>query len=335
MTSYDGLGRLVEERHLMTAAAEKRPIYLDCDTGIDDSLALAYLLASPDVELVGVGTVSGNTSAAQAARNSLALLELAGRSDVPVAVGAHDPLRGRFDGGVPHIHGHNGIGGVEVPEASRRPEEGTAAELLLRLSREYEGALEVVAVGPQTNLARALALDPALAGRVAAVTAMGGAALAPGNVTAVAEANIWNDPEAAQIVIEAGWKVTLVPLDITLENTLDEGDRARLLASPVPLARALGQMLDHYFEFYLPLYGVRSCPLHDPMAAAVAARGVVPTRAPAVAVEVDTTDGPGRGQTIADLRGQRRGALDQEGATVRVVLEIDRPLGPHLVDLLV
>lgn len=308
-----------------------RPIYLDCDTGIDDSLALAYLLSSADVALVGVGTVSGNTDAAQAARNSLALLELAGRADVPVAIGAHDPLNGRYDGGVPEIHGVNGIGGVQIADAERRPERESAAELLIRLSHTHAGALRIVTVGPLTNLALALAMDPTLPTRIAAVTSMGGAASAPGNVTAVAEANIWNDPEAAQLTLSAGWPLTLVPLDVTMENRLDEADRQALLDSRDPLARALGQMLDHYFDFYLPEYGVRSCALHDPLAAAIAVGGVRATRNPAVPVEVDTSAGPGRGQVICDLRGQRLGQRDSPGATVRVVLATDRSLGAHLV----
>lgn len=310
------------------------PTYFDCDTGIDDAMALAYLLGAPAIRLVGVGTVSGNTNAAQAARNSLALLALGGRDDVPVAVGAHDHLRGRFDGGVPHIHGHNGIGDIDIPDAGSPVEGETAAELLLRLSHEHPGALRVVAVGPLTNLALALAEDPTLVERIASVTVMGGAALVPGNLTAVAEANVGNDPEAAQAVLSAGWPVVLVPLDVTMANTLDERDRKRLVGSRDPLARAVGEMLDLYFAFHEPILGVRGCALHDPLAAAIAAGGIRAERAPAVPVEVDVTDGPGRGQTVCDLRAQRLGARDHEGATVRVVLATDRPLGPHLLDAL-
>ncbi|WP_022882495.1 nucleoside hydrolase [Gryllotalpicola ginsengisoli] len=314
----------------MTPAA--RPVYLDCDTGIDDALAIAYLLASPEVRLVGVGTVSGNTSAAQAARNSLALLELAGHTEVPVAVGAHDPLAGGFDGGVPHIHGRNGIGDVELPEPTTRPVAGTAAELLLRLAHEHAGRLEVVTVGPLTNLALALDAEPGLPALVRSVTTMGGAALVPGNVSAVAEANIANDPEAALCVVGTRWDLTLVPLDVTLEHTLEESDRAALLQSQSPLAQALGRMLDLYFDFYLPFYGRRASALHDPLAAAIAVGGVHATRAPAVPITVDAGHGPGRGQTVVDLRGQRLATVDHEGVRTRVVLETDAPLAPHLIE---
>ena len=308
-----------------------RPLYFDCDTGIDDSVALAYLLASPEIDLVGIGTVSGNVSSAAAADNTLRLLALAGREDIPVATGAHDPLAGTFDGGAPHVHGANGIGGIELPEATARPVAEDAADLLLRLSREYPGELEVLTVGPLTNIGIALQRDPSLPERILRVTTMGGAALVPGNITPVAEANIGNDPEAAAALVEAAWPVTLVPLDATMANTLEEEDRARLLASDVPLARALGEMLDHYFDFYVAEYGRRSSALHDPLAAALAVGGIRASVAPAVPVAVDTTSGPGRGQTVCDLRGQRLGAVDRPGANVRVVLATAEPLAPHLV----
>jgi purine nucleosidase len=313
---------------------EPTPVYFDCDTGIDDSMALAWLLASPAIDLVGVGTVSGNCSAAQAARNSLDLLGLAGRGDVPVAIGAHDPLEGSFNGGVPWIHGDNGVGNVVLPIAPREPEPGDAADLLIRLAHEHGGRLAIVTVGPTTNIAVALARDPGLAARIAHVTTMGGAALVPGNISAVAEANLGNDPEAAAALVGAGWDITLVPLDITLENRLYEADRQALLAAPTALVRAIGAMLDLYFDFYVPFYGERSCALHDPLAAAIATGDIVATRAPAVEIVVDTTMGPGRGQTICDLRGQRLGPVDQPGVVTRVALATDRPLGALLVERL-
>lgn len=313
----------------------RQPVYLDCDTGIDDAMALAFLLASTGVDLVGVGTVSGNVSALQAARNTLDLLHLAGRGDVPVAIGAHDPLAGTFKGGVSWIHGVNGIGEVVLPRAPREAEHGDAADLLLSLARAHGGALSIITVGPTTNVALALARDPGLPRRIRRVTAMGGAALVPGNIGAVAEANIGNDPEAAAVLLAADWDLTLVPLDITLENRLYERDREALLAAPNALARALGAMLDLYFDYYVPFYGERGSALHDPLAAAIATGAIVATRAPAVEIVVDTTGGPGRGQTICDLRGQRRGPVDRPGVRTRVALATDRPFGPVLIERLV
>jgi purine nucleosidase len=309
----------------------RQPIYLDCDTGIDDSMALAYLLARDDVDLVGVGSVFGNVDAARAARNTLDLLALAGRTDVPVAIGAADPEAGRFDGGVPHIHGRNGIGDVELPPSGRDPEAGSAAQLLVRLAREHPGRLRIVTVGPLTNVAAALRSETELIGLVSDVTVMGGAAMAPGNISAVAEANIGNDPEAAAQVLAAAWPITLVPLDVTMANTLEEPDREALLGADRPVARALGAMLDHYCDFYLDIYGRRCSALHDPLAAAIAAGGAVPLLAPTVHVTVDDTAGPGRGQTLCDLRGRYLGYPDQPGAHCRVVLGTAPGFPAHLV----
>lgn len=316
------------------SSARPRPVYFDCDTGVDDSVALALLLASPEIALVGIGTVSGNVDSTQAARNTLDLLALAARDDVPVAVGAHDHLSHAHDGGVPHIHGHNGVGDVVLPTSPIEPDPRTAVQLLLDLSHAHSGELVVVTVGPLTNLALALRADPTLPERIASVVTMGGAALVPGNITAVAEANIYNDAEAAAEVAEASWPLTLVPLDVTLEHRLDEDDRAALLASGLPLARAIGDILDLYFDFYVGLYGTRSCALHDPLAAAIAIGLVTPTVAPAVPLVVDAGDGPGRGQTIADLRAPRTGYIDHPGVTTRIVLDTDRALAPVLIERL-
>lgn len=313
---------------------DRIPVYFDCDTGIDDALALAYLMASPQIDLVGIGTVSGNVSAAVGARNTLALLELGGRTDVPVAIGAHDPLARAYEGAVPHIHGHNGLGDVEIPDAARGVEDETAVEMLLRLSHEHEGRLRVLAVGPFTNLGLALREDPTLPSRVESVVVMGGAALVPGNIVPAAEANVYNDPEAAALVVAADWPVHLVGLDITMKHSLSEEERERLLASDKPLPRALGEILDLYFAFYDGIYGFRTCALHDPLAAALAVGGVIETVAPAVPVIVDDTQGPGRGQTLCDMRSQEFRIHDRRGANVRVVLEIDQPLAPHMMDVI-
>lgn len=316
----------------MSSSAAAIPVFLDCDTGVDDAVAIAYLLSSPAVDLVGIGTVSGNIDAATAARNTLDLLALFGRDDIPVAVGAHDHLTRPYGGGAAWVHGENGIGGVELPRSPREPVAAAAHELLVELSHAHSGHLHLLTIGPATNIARALSADPSLPSRIAAVTTMGGAALAAGNISPAAEANIHNDPEAAAALLSADWDVTLVPLDVTIEHSLDEGDRESLLSAPTPGPRAIGAILDHYFDFYLPLYGRRGCALHDPLAAAIAAGGIVPTRAPRVPVVVDTGDGPGRGQTIADLRGQRLGDRHHDGVRTRVVLETDAPLGPHLIE---
>lgn len=310
----------------------RQAFYLDCDTGIDDAMAIAYLLASEHAELLGIGTVSGNVSAALGARNTLALLALAGRKDIPVAVGEHHFQAAPFHGGATHVHGENGIGGVDLPDPMMEPADESAPEMIVRLARERPGELHILAIGPLTNLAAALRLEPALPTLVKAVTIMGGAALVPGNSTRVAEANIHNDPEAAADVFAAEWFITMVPLDATMESLIEAADRDLLIASDRPVARAIGQMLDTYFDFYLQFFGRRTSALHDPLAAAIALGDLTLGSAPVVQVEVDTTNGPGRGQTICELRGRFLGHPEQPGAHCRVVLEVKDDFTPALVE---
>lgn len=123
---------------------EIRPVYYDCDTGIDDALGLGYLMFSPEVSLVGVGTVSGNIDAEQAAENTLRLMGLAGRRDIPVAIGERHFLTREYLGGPVHIHGHDGLGNVTLPKVDLKPGDETAAEMLVRLSHEHAGALEII-----------------------------------------------------------------------------------------------------------------------------------------------------------------------------------------------
>jgi purine nucleosidase len=318
----------------MTSA--RIPYYLDCDTGIDDALAIAYLLAAaarPDsgIDIVGIGSVSGNVSAAVGAANTLDLLALAGRSDIPVAVGAHHPRVGEFRGGAPHVHGENGIGNVALERSGASAVSESAADMLLRLAHEHAGELRVIAVGPLTNIADALHLDPRLPGLVKELTIMGGAALVPGNITPAAEANIANDADAAADVFAADWFITMVPLDVTMPNVFVEEHREALIASGRPVASALGHLLDHYFEFYVGVYGHRASALHDPLAVAVALGDLELASAPVVRVEVDTTDGPGRGQTVCDLRGMYNGYPEQSRAHTRVVLSLVDDFAPTLL----
>lgn len=289
--------------------------YLDCDTGVDDSLALAVLLSNPDVRIAGIGTVSGNTSAPQAAVNTLNLLALAGRTGIPLAVGARHPLAGDYTHDGAPVHGDNGIGGVQLPASLQTPIDASAADLLVELARAYGKDLHVLATGPLTNLAQALAKEPLLARTIGSVTAMGGAVRVPGNVTGHAEANIAGDPEAAEAVFAAEWPVTLVPLDVTMDHRFTVADQAAL-AGGRPFQQALGAMLTTYFDWYEPVLGVRETPLHDPLAAVIALGEVPLGDAPTLGLRVDLT--------------QERGRLieDPGAPAVRVVLSLAADAAP-------
>lgn len=312
----------------------RRPIYLDCDPGVDDSLALGYLVASPLVRLVGVGTVFGNCPADIGARNACDWLWVMGAPDVPVAVGAKGPSHGEYRGGPKHIHGEHGTGAVRLPESDTTPIAGSAAELLVDLARTHAGELEIVTVGPLTNIAEALVIEPELPHLIKHLTLMGGAALHPGNISPVTEANIGKDPESARIVYAQPWPMTMAGLDVTMANTFEEEHRQALLASGSTTCRLLAEVLDFYFDFHLDVYGRRCSALHDPLAAIIAAGGIGPKLAPVVNVDVDDTRGPGRGQTLCALSGLYRDFPAQDGAHCRVVLEIGSPVAPHLVEVL-
>ncbi|GAB3211707.1 nucleoside hydrolase [Marinactinospora thermotolerans] len=295
-------------------------VFVDCDPGIDDAMALAYLAAQPDVEIVGVGTVYGNNSVDVTTTNTLRLIDLYGITDVPVAAGAARPLV-QPPSLAESVHGRNGLGDVEMPDPKTEPVAESAAELLVRLARSAPGEIDVLAVGPLTNLAIALGLEPELPRLVGRVVVMGGAVRAPGNVTPWAEANIANDPEAAEVVLAAGFDLTLVALDVTMRTLADavwldelatlEGDRARTSA----------RFLDFYVGWYSDVFGERACAMHDPLAAGVLVNPALATESIEVPVRVELRGEYTRGLTIADLRP--RPAQDDTRPTVRLVTEVD------------
>jgi purine nucleosidase len=305
-------------------SAQKIKLYFDCDTGIDDAMALGYLLAeSEKVDILAIGTVCGNVAADLGARNTLKLAHLAGFPAIPVAVGERDFLCHEYLCDVQHIHGDNGIGDIVLEDSTAKIAPLSAPELLVKLAKEYPGELDILATGPLTNIAKALLLEPALAELIGTLTIMGGAALAPGNRTPVAEANIACDPEAAAIVFKTMKNIVMVPLDVTMSHTFEEADRLKLLSSESQFARAIGQMLERYIKFYIDTYGRKACALHDPVAAVLAVQGIGACRAPKVKVTVNDSDGLGRGQTICDMRGRYMNYPEQRDANCHVVLSTE------------
>lgn len=314
------------------------PLYIDCDTGIDDALALAYLLAEPRVRLVGIGTVSGNVSAERAAANTLALLEAAGRTDIPVSIGEHHPLEGAFAGGAPHVHGSDGVGGIGLQPKVGRVEARTAVELLADLAHEHGGRLRILALGPLTNLARFAIDHPEEIDLISKVIVMGGAFARPGNVTAAAEANIHNDPEAAQAVLEALWHLDLVPLDLTMHHPLTEVHAQMIDRTPGSIPVHLGGMLNTYLDFYADIYGLRQCALHDPLAAMIAADTLDVVLADEPEEIRVLLDGAHRGRTVAEKIGtvpevsQSRRRIIQRVSGGAAELLIERIGGHHWPD---
>jgi purine nucleosidase len=247
-------------------------ILLDCDPGIDDTVALLYLarlVQTGAAELAAVGSVHGNVAPDVGARNALRVLECAGLDGVPVALGAARPMAQPV--GYAHgVHGDDGMGNSGLPEPRGRLAGVSAPEQILRLARERPGELTLLAIGPLTNLGIALLLDPELPARLREVVIMGGALDHPGNITSHAEANIWHDPEAAELVLSAGWPVTLVPLDATHPAAVDEAWLDRLAAGDSDTARLATRVLDYYAGVYQAILGSRGAVIHDAVAAMLA-----------------------------------------------------------------
>jgi purine nucleosidase len=301
----------------------KPAILLDCDTGIDDVLALLYLASlvkAGDVELAAVGTVHGNVPPDVGAFNTLRVLERTGLSGVPVAVGATGPMAGQAQYAY-DFHGTDGLGDINLPEPAGVPVEMSAPDQILRLARARPGELTLLAIGPLTNLGIALILDPSLAGLVRQVVVMGGALEYPGNVTSHAEANVWHDPEAAELVFGASWPLTLVPLDSTHPAAVDGAWLDRLAAGDTASAQLATQVLAFYVNAYRPFLDARGAVIHDALAAMLA---VDPSLAEYVErpVRVELRGEHTRGATLWD--GRR--ATDQDARpSVKVAVRTDVP----------
>jgi inosine-uridine nucleoside N-ribohydrolase len=247
-------------------------ILLDCDTGVDDAITLLLLASSiraGEVELAGVGTVHGNVDPRTGALNTLRMLELTGVERVPVAVGAARPMAQDVHYAL-DVHGADGLGETGMPAPKGDPVDATAPEQIVRLARAHPGELTLLAIGPLTNLAVALLLEPRLPELIREVVIMGGAFDHPGNITTHAEANVWHDPEAADLVFSAGWPIVLVPLDATHPTAVDAAWLDRLAAAGTEVTRFASDVLDFYVRVYTPILGRRGCVVHDALAAMVA-----------------------------------------------------------------
>lgn len=252
----------------------KYKMILDLDTGIDDALAIAYALATPEVDLIGIIGSYGNVVTSRGVQNSLDLLELLGHPEVPVYMGAdHSSTTEHFEV-MPvsaQIHGVNGVGEVSLKQADRKVENGSGIDFLISAAHQYKKDLILVPTGPLTNLAAALNKDPEISNLIGKVSLMGGALTVPGNVTPVTEANINQDPEAADRVFRSSLPLTMVGLDVTTRTllTIKETQQWR------DLETVAGEKYADIVDFYIDAYKVTSphlggCALHDPLAVAVA-----------------------------------------------------------------
>ncbi|WP_138735057.1 nucleoside hydrolase [Modestobacter excelsi] len=294
------------------------PLVIDTDPGIDDALAILLALASPEVDLRLVTTVHGNVDLAQTTENALRVLHLAGRSDVPVAVGAATSLVVPQAERAGHVHGEAGLGGVVLPPSPASVDPRPAVVALAELLLASDEPVTVAAIGPLTNIALLLAVYPAAAARIGRLVVMGGSAGRGGNVTAAAEFNVWADPEAAAVVFRAGLPTVMVGLDVTLPTVLTEAGIARLAAAGEVGARAAA-ILRQYLDHARSSYGTDGVVVHDALALTEAiAPGTLHTVRRDVVV--DTGASAARGQTLVDRR-----TVSTAPAAVHVAEGVDSP----------
>jgi inosine-uridine nucleoside N-ribohydrolase len=215
-------------------------VIIDTDPGVDDAFALLLAMRSPELEIEAITPVAGNVPLDLTLSNALRMVEIAGRTDIPVAAGAKSPLLRRLVSAT-YAHGENGLGGAVFPEPTTRPVPESAAAVIQRIVRTSPGKVTLITLGPLTNIAAALSADPELAGIVRGLVMMGGS-LSGGNITPAAEFNIYVDPEAARIVFQSGIPITMVGLDVTRKTTLTDDHVRALEATQTPVSQAAARI---------------------------------------------------------------------------------------------
>ena len=314
----------------MTAAPGARKVIIDTDPGADDALAILLALNSPELEVKALTVVAGNVVVEQGLANALRLVSLAGRCDVRVARGASQPLVEKLVT-AEFFHGANGLGNVDLPPPVCQADPSFAPDLIIQLIHQYPHEITLIPVGPLTNIALALRKDPSIVPLVKEVVLMGGS-ISGGNVTAAAEANIHNDPEAARGVFEAGWPLTMVGLNVTESTLFTRADLNRLARTRGPENDFAVAVLSFMVGLASKLGG-EGTPMHDPLAVgAVIERSLITTQD--MWVEVETRGEFTRGETVASrhnssdrevLRGQRYviEGIERVQPNVHVAVESD------------
>jgi len=302
---------------------DRTPIILDGDPGHDDAIAWVLAFAWPELEILGVSTVSGNAPIARTTRNMLQIMTLLGVRDIPLAQGAQRPIVGEMFTAA-SVHGDSGLDGPKLPE----PKVGLcglgAIELMAKLLGESAKPVMLVPIGPLTNIAGLLLAYPELKAKIAGVSMMGGGLLM-GNWTPAAEFNILVDPEAAAIVFESGLPITMAGLDVTEKAYLRPDDFGRVRAVGGKVATIVADWLEYFYQFHKKL-GYSGAPLHDAVAIVALIQPEILTIRE-VYVQVETQGEYCRGATVGDFFG-RAGRTPN----VKAIMDVDRAA---FVDLIV
>ena len=321
---------------LQVAAQAGKPatiskVIYDTDPGVDDAMAFYYALAHPAIDVVGVTTTFGNVTVEQAAINALYLTAIAGR-DVPVTQGVKTPWMKPGEVPPAHIHGFDGLGNLPHRVATTNQiDPRSSAQFIVDTARASPGEITLVAVGPLGNLALALKLEPALPALLREVIIMGGTITEPGNVSPVAEANIWGDPHAADQAFIAGWKLTMVGLDVTHQVIMPVALFQKIAARHQHIATdTLLHAVDFYANFYSGLYPhvakIHGCFGHDVLAFIFLTNPELFTLAHG-RVRV-ATDGLAQGQTMLDRKSfidYPQDGWGKEMPLTQVCMQVDAP----------
>jgi inosine-uridine nucleoside N-ribohydrolase len=271
-------------------------IVIDCDPGHDDAIAILLALASPELDVLGITTVSGNQTLEKTTANALKMLEFTGRTEVPVSVGANRPLV-REQWAAAYVHGESGLDGPALPEPTTPTSGQHAIEFIAEQVSAHDDVV-LVPVGPLTNIALFLARYPELESRVSRIVLMGGA-IAEGNVTPAAEFNVWADPEAAERVFSSSIDTTMIGLDIT-HRALMLGEDAERIRGQGRVGTLVAQLYDFFHLYHERQYQLPGSPIHDALAVAHLIRDdFVETKH--CNVVVDTGGELSRGRTYVDL----------------------------------
>ena len=240
-----------------------KKIIIDTDPGVDDSLAIFVALNSPELDVLGLTTVFGNATTFTCTENALRLLEIAKRTDIPVAEGAHLPLNGNLRGAASFVHGENGQGNVELKPPTNKTLEIDAVAFLKNQIEVHPNEITLVPVGPLTNIANLLTTHPGIDSKIKEIILMGGNAQSPGNATPTAEANILNDPEAADIVFSAQCEITMVGLDVTNNVFMSEEEVNKLGSFENEKSKHISKINPFYFNFLKEFFQDNGMPIHD------------------------------------------------------------------------
>ncbi len=279
-----------------------RKIIIDTDPGQDDAIAILLALASPELEVIGITTVAGNVPLNLTTKNALKILEVAGKTEIPIFAGCDAPLKRKLVT-AEHVHGATGLNGIALPEPKIKAQSQHGVDFIIQALRGNEtGTITLCPLGPLTNIASAMQKAPDIISKINEIVLMGGAYFEVGNITPAAEFNIYVDPEAADIVMRSGVKITMLPLDVTHQVLTTNKRISRLKNSGNETGKIVASWVDFFERFDEEKYGSDGAPLHDPCVIAYLIKPEL-FWGRQINVQIETQSDLTRGMSVADYWG--------------------------------